>query len=79
MEFQEDRPRWRQVHEMITARIASGEYPAGARVPSVVQIQAEFGIAAATAQKVLKQLRADGLTKTEPGMGSYVSRKPAEE
>lgn len=72
MEFAEDRPRWRQVHEIIAQRIASGEYAPGSRVPSVVQLTAEFGIAAVTGQKVLRQLRADGLTRTESGLGSFV-------
>lgn len=73
MEFQPDVPRWRQVYDVIAARIASGEYAVRERIPSVLQIQAEFGIATATAQKVHKQLRADGLVYTEPGLGSFVT------
>ncbi|MFG3439274.1 hypothetical protein ACGF0J_18680 [Nonomuraea sp. NPDC047897] len=33
----------------------------------------EFGIANATGQKVMRALRADGLIRTEPGMGSFVT------
>lgn len=76
MEFADNRPRWRQVHAVIQGRIQSGEYPPGIRVPSVVQLQGEFGIANVTAQKVLRQLRADGLVRTEPGMGSFVAERP---
>jgi DNA-binding GntR family transcriptional regulator len=80
MEFAGNRPRWRQVHEVIEGRIRSGRYGAGTRVPSLVQIQSEFGIANVTAQKVLRQLRADGLIYTEQGMGSFVTETlpPAE-
>jgi GntR family transcriptional regulator len=39
----------------------------------VVQLTAEFGIANATAQKVLHNLRKEGRTCTEPGMGSFVT------
>ena len=83
MEFQPDIPRWRQVYDVIVTRIDSGEYAPRERIPSVLQIQAEFGIAVATAQKVHAQLRADGLIYTEPGLGSFVSgdkpkRDPAE-
>ncbi|MFI2430770.1 GntR family transcriptional regulator [Streptomyces sp. NPDC018693] len=60
------------MHEIITARIKDGTYPPGTRVPSVVQLQGEFNIANVTAQKVHRQLRADGLVYTEPGMGSFV-------
>jgi GntR family transcriptional regulator len=76
MELADNRPKWRQVHEVILERIRAGQYPPGARVPSVVQLQGEFGIANVTAQKVLRQLRADGLTVTEPGMGSFVADQP---
>jgi GntR family transcriptional regulator len=76
MEFAADRPRWRQVHEVIVERIRSGEYPPRSRVPSTVALMGEFGIANVTAQKVLKALREDGLIYTEVGMGSFVVEPP---
>lgn len=77
MEFRPDIPRWQQVRDVIAARIESGEYPVRGRVPSVLQLQAEFGIAAATSQKVHRALRADGLIYTEPGLGSFVAEHDA--
>ncbi|MFD9519322.1 GntR family transcriptional regulator [Streptomyces sp. NPDC059979] len=71
--FVPDQPRWKQVAAVVRARIASGEYPPRTRVPSVLQLQAEFGIAAATGQKVHRALREEGLIYTEPGLGSFVS------
>ncbi|MEU1401786.1 winged helix-turn-helix domain-containing protein [Streptomyces sp. NPDC005728] len=79
MQFVPDIPRWRQVAEIIRGRIADGTYPPRTRVPSVMQIIAEFGIATATAQKVLQNLRKEGLIYTEPGLGSFVAKRPAEE
>ncbi len=76
MEFQPDVPRWRQVRDVIAQRIAAGVYPPGTRLPSVIQLQAEFGIATSTGQKVMKALRADGLAFTEPGLGSFVTKVP---
>ncbi|MEV0115096.1 winged helix-turn-helix domain-containing protein [Streptomyces sp. NPDC050844] len=73
MQFAPDIPRWRQVAEIIRARIEDGTYPPRTRVPSVAQIIDEFGIATATAQKVHKGLRAEGLIYTEPGLGSFVA------
>jgi DNA-binding GntR family transcriptional regulator len=73
IELDETRPKWRQVADIIRARIADGTYPAGSRVPSVVQLTEEFGIAAVTAQKVMRALREDGVIRTEVGMGSYVT------
>ncbi|WP_030978580.1 GntR family transcriptional regulator [Streptomyces sp. NRRL S-1824] len=74
IEFVPDQPRWRQVAEVIRQRIAEGTYAPRTRVPSVLQLQAEFGIAAATGQKVHRALREDGLIYTEPGLGSFVAR-----
>ncbi|MFF7970701.1 GntR family transcriptional regulator [Streptomyces sp. NPDC007905] len=79
MQFAPDIPRWRQVAEVIRGRIEDGTYPPRTRVPSVMQIIAEFGIATATAQKVLQNLRKEGLIYTEPGLGSFVAKRPAEE
>ncbi|MFF1684563.1 GntR family transcriptional regulator [Streptomyces sp. NPDC058254] len=73
MEFAADRPRWRQVHEVIVERIESGVYAPRTRVPSTVALVEEFGVANVTAQKVLRQLREDGLIYTELGMGSFVA------
>lgn len=73
IELDETRPKWRQVADIIRARIGDGTYPPGSRVPSVVQLTAEFGIAAVTAQKVMRALREDGAIRTEVGMGSYVT------
>ncbi|WP_244304113.1 GntR family transcriptional regulator [Streptomyces lydicus] len=78
IEFAPDRPRWRQVADVIRERIADGTYPPGTRVPSVVEMLEEFGIATTTGQKVHRGLRAEGLIYTEPGMGSFVAKDAAE-
>ncbi|GLW45502.1 hypothetical protein Stsp02_11640 [Streptomyces sp. NBRC 14336] len=49
IEWEPDVPRWRQVAEVIRQRIADGTYPPRSRVPSVMQLVDEFGIAQATA------------------------------
>ncbi|MES9620068.1 GntR family transcriptional regulator [Streptomyces tuirus] len=76
IEFVPDIPRWRQVAEVVRGRIADGTYPPRTRVPSVVQLTSEFGVANATAHKVLRALREEGLTYTEPGLGSFVAERP---
>lgn len=78
IEFAPDRPRWRQVADVIRQRIADGTYQPGTRAPSVVEMLEEFGIATTTGQKVHRGLRAEGLIYTESGMGSFVSRNAAE-
>lgn len=71
------RPVWRQVAAAITTRITDGTYPVGARVPSVVELSSEFGIAASTAQKALTHLKSEGLIRAEVGLGSFVAERPA--
>jgi GntR family transcriptional regulator len=75
MDFRDDVPRWVQVADVLKARIMDGTYPAGTRVPSVVQLTGEFGIASATAQKALRALRDEGFTRTVVGMGSFVTER----
>ncbi|MFD7689071.1 GntR family transcriptional regulator [Streptomyces sp. NPDC059781] len=75
-ELDRTRPVWRQVAAAITERIADGTYPVGARVPSVVELAAEFGVASSTAQKVLAHLKAEGLVRAEVGLGSFVAERP---
>ncbi|PJN00777.1 GntR family transcriptional regulator [Streptomyces sp. CB01201] len=73
------RPVWRQIAAVVVERIGDGTYPAGSKVPSVVEISTEFGVAASTAQKVLAHLKAEGLVRTEVGLGSFVADQPAED
>lgn len=75
VDLDETRAKWRQVFDLISARIADGTYPPDTRVPSVLQLSEEFGIASATGQKVMRALREADLIRTEPGMGSYVNRR----
>lgn len=67
------RPLWAQVSAVIAARITEGTYPVGEKVPSVVELSTEFGIAASTAQKALTHLKREGLIRTEVGLGSFVA------
>ncbi|MFG2138897.1 GntR family transcriptional regulator [Streptomyces sp. NPDC048650] len=75
IEFAPDRPRWRQVADVMRERIADGTYPPGTQIPSVLKLQEEFGIATATSQKVHRGLRDEGLIYTEPGLGSFVAKR----
>ncbi|MFC7883112.1 GntR family transcriptional regulator [Streptomyces sp. NPDC057376] len=77
IEFVPDVPRWRQVAEVVRGRIVDGTYAPRTRVPSVVQLSAEFGIANATAHKALRALREAGFTYTEPGLGSFAVHQPS--
>lgn len=64
------------MYEVLEERIADGVYPPGTRLPSVVDLCAEFGVAQMTARRVLTELRAAGLAYMEPGIGTSVSELP---
>lgn len=76
MDLDRTRPVWRQIAEVVTGRIADGTYPVGSKVPSVVDLSTEFGVAASTAQKVLGHLKSTGLVRAEVGLGSFVAKTP---
>ena len=57
----------------IRGRIQSGELAAGKRVPSTREITRRWGVAMATASKVLATLKEEGLVRTRPGVGTVVA------
>ncbi len=77
MEFDSSRPKWVQIADRIRVRIETGEYAAGYQI-TLSLIEAEFGVARATAQKVTAALAREGLVRTELGMGSFVLGRTAE-
>jgi AcrR family transcriptional regulator len=56
----------------IRQRISSGELKPGDRVPSVREITRRWGVAMATATRVLASLRQEGLVVARPGIGTVV-------
>ncbi|MCX4816801.1 winged helix-turn-helix domain-containing protein [Streptomyces sp. NBC_01239] len=69
-----DRTRsvWRQVAATMQARIVDGEYPTRSKLPSVVELSAEFEVAASTVQKVYRLLQEQGFARGEVGIGTFV-------
>ncbi|MEU8762192.1 TetR/AcrR family transcriptional regulator C-terminal domain-containing protein [Streptomyces sp. NPDC048659] len=66
------RPPYLSIAAEIGHRIRSGELAPGERVPSTRAITREWGVAMATATKVLAELRREGLVRPEPGVGTVV-------
>src|SRR3954470_6100402 len=57
-------------------RIAAGELAPGARMPSTRALVQRYGVAMATATKVLTTLRHEGLIRSVPGVGTVVAGQP---
>ncbi|MEQ4723152.1 GntR family transcriptional regulator [Nonomuraea sp. B19D2] len=69
-------PPYRQVAAAIRRRIELGEIPPGRRIPSLVEMEAEFGVARDTLRKAVQVLKDEGLVETVKGMGVYVKSPP---
>ncbi|WP_241777660.1 GntR family transcriptional regulator, partial [Streptomyces sp. CT34] len=66
-------PPYRRIVQEIRGRIDAGELAPGDRVPSTRRITREWGVAMATATKVLTALRQEGVVRTVPGVGTVVA------
>jgi GntR family transcriptional regulator len=71
-----DRPRFKQLADLLRARILSGELAPGARLPSEQELIAETGLARGTIRDAVDMLRAEGLVRKEHGRGSFVRDRP---
>ena len=76
-ELVNDRPIWVQLIEQLTRRIVSGEYPPGARVPSVRDLAAEAGVNPNTMQRALSGLEERGLLVAQRSIGRFVTQDAA--
>ena len=70
-------PPYARIAAELRDRITRGELAPGQRVPSTREITARWGVAMATATRVLATLRQEGLVLPVPGVGTVVSGPPA--
>lgn len=64
---------YQKIVEELKQRIAAGDLRPGDRVPSARAITREWGVAIATATKVLAALQQEGLTRVVSGVGTVVA------
>ena len=72
-----DRPIWLQLMEGIQRGIVSGEYPPGARLPSVRDLAAEAAVNPNTMQKALTELERSGLVRSQRTSGRFITEDAA--
>lgn len=77
MEFDSGSPIWAQLVTEFTRRIATGEWPAGSRIPAVREIAADVGVNPNTAQRALAELERLELARSERTAGRFVTDDPA--
>ena len=65
-------PPYKQIAAIIRARIESGEYSTGNRIPTESEIVETWEVARTTARRAIALLRDEGLVTTVPQRGTYV-------
>lgn len=64
--------RWATVAKLLTRRIAEGEYPVGAVLPSEVALAGQLGVSRATLRAALGELQRGGLISRRRNAGTRV-------
>jgi DNA-binding transcriptional regulator YhcF (GntR family)/AcrR family transcriptional regulator len=68
-------PPYRRIVAELRARILTGDLRPGDRMPSIRQIAQRWGVAVATATRVMATLRDEGLVEAKIGSGTLVSAR----
>lgn len=72
-----DRAKWKQLADELRSRIIQGVYKPRYPIPSLRQLEQEFGVALNTIRKVIIQLEKEGYIRAEHGVATFV--RPCEE
>lgn len=65
--------RYRELYEIVRDRIQSGEFALGERIPSIAQLQEQYGISSPNTVRAAHDLLVrDGFIRTEQGRGAFV-------
>lgn len=71
--FDPDKPIFRQICEKFRDEIARGNFPPGAKVPSVRDLAVFAGVNPNTVQRALSDLEDEGILVSRRGDGRYVA------
>ncbi len=65
---------YHQLASLLKKRITTGDWLPGERIPSIVQLASEYGVAIVTVRQAIALLEKDALLKRKQGRGTYVSQ-----
>jgi DNA-binding transcriptional regulator YhcF (GntR family) len=68
-----DVPPYEQLRVQVASRAASGELPAGTKLPTVRALAAELHLAVNTVAKAYRALETDGVIATEGRRGTFIA------
>lgn len=75
-DFDESRPLYLQIVELVCQRVARSELPPGARLPSLRDLSRELAVNPNTVQHAYQELERLGVTVTRRGQGTFVAEEP---
>ena len=75
IKFNENRPIYMQIIDIIKADIITGKIKGGDKMPSVREFSETFKVNPNTVQRVFTELEREGITYSKRGVGTFVSEK----
>ncbi|WP_420708312.1 GntR family transcriptional regulator [Streptomyces sp. NRRL S-1868] len=69
---------YRQLAEILRARIARGDWEEGRPIPSETRLVQEYGLARSTVRRAIAVLAEEAVVWTVQGRGTYVGQPPTE-
>lgn len=73
-QWKDNQPIYRQLRELVVARIMDGSFKEGEPVPSVRQVATDYQVNHITVSKAYQELVELGLLTKRRGLGMYVSK-----
>lgn len=73
MDFNENKPIYKQIVDLCYARIVSDVWHVDGRVPSIKELSVELAVNNRTVLKAFEELQAQGIIYPKRGLGYYVS------
>jgi GntR family transcriptional regulator len=68
---------YRQLAEILRARIARGDWAPGRRIASETDLVQQYGLARTTVRRAIAVLREEGVVTVVPQRGTFVADPPA--
>ncbi|MER7332057.1 MULTISPECIES: winged helix-turn-helix domain-containing protein [unclassified Micromonospora] len=70
------KPKWAQLADHIRARIESGEWAPGDKLPSTAQLKEEHRVSQTVVRQAILVLQTQGLVEGVHGVGVFVAERP---
>lgn len=71
-------PKYRHIAADLRGQIASGALPVDGKLPTKNTLAEHYGVALATVDRALDDLRHEGLIRSDQGAGTYILKMPDE-